>query len=145
MAEKKIAGMTIRVDRILATDALVLKARLIRAAGGLSEKLPAILASRRDGASDEERAKADSEALIAITGIFDRIAPEAYAALVGDIVSLAKVQRQSGVYDPMDLDGDFSGNLGAIIPVVMYVLKEVYGDFFSAARASGDRAIKATA
>lgn len=145
MAEKKISGMTIRVDRPLATEALKLQARLMHAAGGLAEKLPSILASRREGASDEEKAKADAEALAAITGIFGRITPEAYADLVGDILSLAKVQRQSGVYDQMDLDVDFSTNLGAIIPVVVFVLKEVFGDFFSAAQASGGRAMKATA
>ena len=145
MAEKKIAGMVVKVDRPLATEALKLQARLMHAAGGLAEKLPAILASRREGASEEERAKADAEALTAITGIFGRITPEAYAALVGDILALAKVQRPSGVYDQMDLDGDFSTNLGAIIPVVVFVLKEVFGDFFSAAQASGNRAPRAVA
>lgn len=140
MAEKKIGNMVVKVDRPLATDALILKARLLRAAGGLAEKLPSILASRREGASDEERAKADADALTAITGIFDRISPQDYAALVGDIVSLGKAQRPSGIYDPLDLDGDFSNNLGAIIPVVVFVLKETFGDFFSAALANGGRA-----
>lgn len=141
METNKIKGFsTIRVDRPLATEALKLQARLMRAAGGLAEKLPAILASRREGASDEERAKADAEALTAITGIFDRLSPDEYAVLVGDIVSLAKLHRPSGAYEPMDLDMDFSPNLGAIIPVVVLVLKEVFGDFFSAAQASGSRA-----
>lgn len=141
METNKIKGFsTIRVDRPLATEALKLQARLMRAAGGLAEKLPAILASRREGASDEERAKADAEALTAITGIFDRLSPDEYAVLVGDIVSLAKLHRPSGAYEPMDLDMDFSSNLGAIIPVVVLVLKETFGDFFSAAQASGSRA-----
>lgn len=142
MAEtNKIKGFsTIKVDRPLATEALKLQARLMRAAGGLAEKLPAILASRREGASEEDRAKADAEALSAITGIFHSLSPEEYASLVGDVVAMAKVHRPSGAYDPMDLDGDFSDNLGAIIPVVVFVLKEVFGDFFSAAQASGSRA-----
>lgn len=140
MAEKKIANMVVKVDRPLATEALKLQARLMRAAGGLAEKLPAILASRKEGVSEEERAKADADALTAITGIFDRLSPDEFANLVGDVVAMAKVQRPSGMYDPMDLDGDFSTNLGAIIPVVVFVLKEVFGDFFSAAQASGSRA-----
>ncbi|MFN3833383.1 MAG: phage tail assembly chaperone [Allorhizobium sp.] len=145
MAEKKIAGMEIKVDRPLATEALRMQARLMRAAGGLAEKLPGILASRREGATEEERAKADAEALSAITGIFDRLSPEEFASLVGDVVSMAKIKRQSGAYDQMDLDGDLSANLGAIIPIVVFILKEVFGDFFSGALASGSRAMKATA
>ena len=145
MAEKKIGSMVVKVDRPLATEALKLQARLMRAAGGLAEKLPAILASRKEGVSEEDRAKADAEALTAITGIFDRLSPDEFATLVGDVVSMAKVQRQSGAYDQMDLDGDFSTNLGAIIPVVVFVLKEVFGDFFSAAQASGHRAPRAVA
>ncbi len=139
MAERKISGMEIKVDRPLATQALRMQARLMHAAGGLAEKLPAILASRREGATDEEKAKADAEALTAITGVFDRLSPEEYSTLVGDIIALAKIKRPSGAYDPCDLDGDFSTNLGAIIPVAFFVLKEVFGDFFSGAQAIGSR------
>ena len=147
MAEtNKIKGFsTIKVDRPRATEALKLQARLMRAAGGLAEKLPSILASRKEGATDEEKAKADAEALSAITGIFDKLSPDEFATLVGDIVSLASLHRPSGGYEAMDLDMDFSSNLGAIIPVVIFVLKEVFGDFFSGALASGSRAMKATA
>ena len=144
MAERKIAGMEIKVDRPLATEALRMQARLMRAAGGVAEKLPGILASRREGATDEEKANADAEALSAITGIFDRLSPDEFATLVSDIVGMAQIKRPAG-YSRLDLDGDFSTNLGAIIPVVVFVLKEVFGDFFSGALASGSRAMKATA
>ena len=143
MAEKKIAGMEIRVDRPLAMDALRLQARLMKAAGGLAEKMPSILASRRPDASDAEKAKAEAEALTAITGIFTSVSPDEYAALVGDIVGIAKIKRPSGHYEGADLDGDFSENLGAIIPVAVFVLKEVFGDFFSGALANGSRAMTA--
>ncbi|CAN7388843.1 phage tail assembly chaperone [Neorhizobium sp. LjRoot104] len=139
MAEAKIKGMEIKVDRPLATEALKLHARLMKAAGGLAEKLPSILASRRPGVSEEDKAKAEAEALTAITGIFNSVSPDEYARLVGDIVGLAKIKGPSGQYDQADLDGDFSANLGAIIPVAVFVLKEVFGDFFSGALASGSR------
>lgn len=143
MAEKKISGMTIKVDRPLATEALKLQARLMKAAGGLAEKLPGILASRREGATDEERAQADADALAAIAGMFEKLTPEEYASLMSDIISMAKILRPSGQYDPMDLDGDFSSSLGAIIPVALFVLKEVFGDFFSGALATGRQSMAA--
>ncbi len=145
MAEKKINGVEYKVDPLLATRALVLQARLLRAAGPLAAKLPGILASRREGASIEERAAADTEALVAITGIFEAIHPEELASLVKDIVEIAKVKRPSGSYDQVDLDGDFSGKLGDIIPVAVFVLKEQFGDFFSGALANGTRAMTAKA
>lgn len=142
MAEAKIKGMEIRVDRPLASEALKLQARLMRAAGGLAEKLPAILASRRPDASADERAKAETDALTAVTGVFNSISPDDYAELVGDILSLAKIKGPSGQYDQADLDSDFSNNLGAIIPVAVFVLRETFGDFFSGALANGNRAAK---
>lgn len=143
MAEAKIKGMEVKVDRPLATEALKLQARLMRAAGGLAEKLPSILASRRADATDAEKAKAEAEALSALTGVFNSVSPEEFAALVGDILGLAKIKGPSGQYDQADLDSDFSNNLGAIIPVAVFVLKEVFGDFFSGALASGSRATTA--
>ena len=137
MAEKKISNLEVKVDRPLATEALKLQARLMRAAGGLAEKLPSILASRREGASEQERAKADADALTAITGIFERLSPDEYAGLVGDIIAMAKVKRASGQYDQLDLDGDLSDKLGAIVPIATFVLREIFGDFFSGALVSG--------
>jgi len=66
---------------------------------------------------------------------------QGYARLVGDIVGLARLKRPSGAYEVMDLDGDFTEDYGAIIPVVTFVLKEVFGDFFSAALGSGSRVV----
>jgi hypothetical protein len=145
MAEKKINGVEYRVDPLLATRALVLQARLMRAAGPLASKLPSILASRREGATAEEKAAADSEALVAITAIFEAISPEEFATLVKDIVEIAKIKRPSGSYDPVDLDGDFAGRLGDIILVAVFVLSEQFGDFFSGALANGRRALTAKA
>jgi hypothetical protein len=139
MAEKKIGNLEVRVDRPLATEALRLQARLMQAAGGLADKLPSILASRREGATEAEKGRAEAEALTAITGIFANITPDQYAELVGDIIALAKIKRPSGHYEDADLDGDFSENLGAIIPVSIFVLKETFGVFFSGALANTTR------
>ena len=76
-----------------------------------------------------------------LTGVFAELEPDEYARLVGDIIALARLKRPSGAYEVMDLDGDFSEDFGAIIPVVAFVLKEVFGDFFSAAPGSGNRGV----
>lgn len=142
MAEKKFApDFELRCDKPLATEALKLQARLMRAAGGFAEKLPGIIGAVKAGATEEARVKANGEALGAISDVFGRLTPDEYASLVSDIVGLAQIKRPSG-YDRLDLDGDMSDRLGMIIPVCAWVLKEVLGDFFSAALANGARAAK---
>lgn len=145
MAEKKINGETYKVGPMLATEAIVLQARLMRVLGPAAAKLPSIIASRKDGATDEERAKADQEAITAITGIFATSQPQEIAALIKDIVETATVRRPSGAYEQIDMDNDFTGRLGDLIPVVTFVLKEQFGDFFSGAVASGRQGLKAQA
>lgn len=146
MAERKIAGMEIRVDQPLATEALKLQARLGRLplnAGGDIKNI--ILGLTRAEASTDERATALSSAITAIGQVFNTISPDEYAELVGDIVAMAKIKRPSGLHEPIDLDGDLSGNLGAIPDIVLFVIFEVLGDFFSAKGANGAPRRKAVA
>ena len=165
MAEKKIAGMVIKVDRPLATEALKMKARLMKAAGGniqhlleVGLKSGAALVSVKEAekpdskATEEQKAAAKAalaaygaELLGAVSEIFETLSPQEYVDLVGDILAMGQMQRPSSAYEPLDLDGDFSMNLGAVYPVCFFILKEVFGDFFSGALASGSRAMKATA
>jgi hypothetical protein len=67
----------------------------------------------------------------------------AFKPLAG--IEIAKIRRPSGAYDPVDMDGDYVGRLGDIIPVAVFVLSEQFGDFFSGALANGARALKAKA
>lgn len=139
MAEKKINGETYKVSPMLAMDAIVLQARLMRVVGPAMTKLPAIIASRRDGASEEAKAKGEADAVQAITGIFASCDPKEIGLLIKDLVETAMIQRPSKDYEQVDLDGDFTGKLGSIIPVVLFVLREQFGDFFSGALANGAR------
>lgn len=136
MAEKKINGQTYKVEPMLATQAILLQARLARVLGPAASKLPAILSSRAAGASEAAKAQAQAEAVGAITEIFARCPPEEIASLVKDIAELAMIQRPSG-YEPIEFDLDFTGRLGDIIPVVVFVLTVQFGDFFSGALANG--------
>lgn len=137
MAEQKINGQTYKVEPMLASEAVVLQARLARVLGLAMAKLPAIIASRGKDSTSEQRARADSEAVVAIAEIFGQRDPHEIGELVKDITELALVQRSAGAYEPVDFDLDFTGRLGDLIPVVVFVLKVQFGDFFSAALGAG--------
>ncbi|QQM29293.1 hypothetical protein JET14_13250 [Martelella lutilitoris] len=137
MAEKKIGGRTFKCEPLLATKALVLQGRLARALGPVAGKLPAILAARNG--NDTQKAAADTETIAALVGIFEALTPEEYADLVKDIVEIAKLQRPSGDYEPVDLDGDFHGDMKSVFPVMFFVLQTQFQDFFGDALANGLR------
>lgn len=143
MSEKKINGETYKVEPMLAEDAIILQARLMRVVGPAMSKLPAIIASRKDGATEEDKAKGEAEAVAAITGIFANCDPKEIGSLIKDVVETAMILRPSKSYEQVDMNGDFTGKLGNVIPVVFFVLKEQFGDFFSGALASGTRGIAA--
>lgn len=144
MAERKIAGMEIKVDAPLATDALRLQARLTRMLEAADAKLEdLILGFSGAGNTPEERAKGIAAAISTIGRIFRTLSPDEYASLVGDIIGMAQIRRPSGQYDQADLDGDFSQNLKAIPEVVVFVIDVVLRDFFTGLLGSGNRLRKA--
>jgi hypothetical protein len=71
------------------------------------------------------------------------MSPVDFATLVKDVVEIAMIKRPSGQYDQVDLDGDLSSRKGDILPLAILVLREQFGDFFSAALANGARAMAA--
>ena len=135
MAEKVINGETFKVDVVLATKALELQGRLFKVAGPIGKKLPDLIAGAARGGEDAERA--NGALFEAVGEIFASIDINDYVNLVRDIVQVAKIRRQSGHFDQVDFDGDFSNKLGTILPVVIFVLKEVLGDFFSGLTGNG--------
>lgn len=137
MAEKKLAnGTVVKVGPMLATEALLLKMRLLKVIGAGVDQLPVILAGAGPGKSDKAKEASNAAAIAAFTEIFTKGDPATMVALVEDIVGKATILRPSGAYEQADLDGDFSGNLGAAFEVVVFVLKETFGDFFSGALAN---------
>jgi hypothetical protein len=138
MAEKKIGEKTFKVEPMLATQAIRLQARLLKVVGPALDKLPTIFAGRKKG----DEAASNGAAIAAFTDIFTRADPDAIMELIKDVCEVAMVKRPSGAYDPVSFDGDFTGNLGEIIPVAVFVLQEQFGDFFTAALANGKAASK---
>lgn len=137
MAEKKIKGKTYKVDPPLASEAIKLQARLLKAFGSAIDRLPVILAGAGSRATPEDKEKSNAAAIAAFTDIFVNGDPDELTVLIKDTVEIARVMQPSGSYRSVDMDGDFTGNLPAMIPVAVFVLREVFGDFFTEVLASG--------
>lgn len=138
MAEKKIKGKTYKIGEVLATDAIRLQAKLLKVVGTGVERLPTIFAGYGKDKSPEAKEKSNGAAVAAFTDIFVKGDPDEMTNLVKQIVEMAQVKRDSGVYEDVDMDGDFTGNLSGMMELVVFVLKETYGDFFRGVLANGN-------
>lgn len=141
MAERKIGSKTFRVEPLLATEAIKLQVRLLKVIGPAVDKLPAILRGVGENATEEDKIMSDSAAVAAFMAIFQTADPDEFTKLIGDLAQLATVKRPSGTWDVVDLDSEFSGHLGEMVPVILMVLQEQFGSFFSEALALGGRKV----
>lgn len=130
MAERKIDGRVYKVDPMTAPDAIELYADILRVAGPAAPKLPAIILSMT-GQSEHGQVMADVAALSAISEIVKASGAEGVRELIQRIVETAMVQAPSKEWRQVDMTGDFTGNLKALLPVVKFVLEEQYRDFFT--------------
>ncbi len=136
--EKKIAGETYRCTPLPASRAIELYADLARIATLASGRLPAIVASLAAKVEEGDPAAqiADMQALAALGDILQRNTSDDIRRLVERIVSSAEIRRPSG-YDVVNLDDDFTGNLGGLLPLIRFVLEVNFADFFPASGGNG--------
>lgn len=139
MAEKKIGGRTFRVGNVLATDAIRLQVRLLKIVGGGVDRLPVILAGMGDKgkANPELKAASDAAAVAALADIVSKADADEVTQLIGDIAGMAQLQTKSSAWETVDVDQDFTEHKRDLFPLLVWVLKEVLGDFFDAAQANG--------
>lgn len=137
MAEKKIGNRVFKVVPMPAGAALELYGDIIRIAGQGAGRLSAIILGLSTGEDLEGRLLADVAALHALTDILSGSSSAEVRDLIKRIIELAMIHRPSGSYEQVDLDGDFTGSLGDILPVAAFVLKEQYGDFFIGSGGNG--------
>lgn len=131
MAEKKINGRTFKTEPVLATQAIIMEARLASIASHALHRLPEILRGIGNDKPQEAKEQAAAAAIQAFGSVFANTDPEQLAELISDVLKMGMIKRESGSYDPIDLDGDFTGRQKDLIPVVVWVLQEQFGDFFS--------------
>jgi hypothetical protein len=139
ISERRFGKRTFRMEPMLATKALIMQARLFRLAGPALERLPEILVGIGVGKSEEERTVANAAAVQAFVSVFEHTSPEALAEMISELVELTEVKRPSGSWEKVDLDGEFTGEQGDLIPLVVWVAQEQFGDFFSGLLAIGSR------
>ena len=144
MAQKKIKGKQYQVGVVLATDAIKLQTRLLKVIGGGIDRLPIILAGVGD-VSLEKKEASNAAAIAAFTDIFSEADPDEMTQLISDLVSVATIKRPSGSWEQVDLDGDFTDDKSALIPVIVFVLREIFGDFFTGVLENGSLSKEMTA
>jgi hypothetical protein len=141
MVEKKIAGRSIRCNKLLATHGLKLQARLVRFMGPAIGKLSTLLAAMREDSVPGAVTGAAAAAVIA--EMFMQRDPDEFVVLVKDICSVAEARADSGAYDPVDIDELFPDGVGPeLIELVVFVLKVQFADFFSALLRDGTALMK---
>jgi hypothetical protein len=136
MAEKKLDGVEYRVQPIPAIEAIELYADILRLLGPAANRLPSIILALSAG-DDGQEMMADVAALAAVSDILSRVPSDQVSGLVSRIVGIAQIKRPSGQYDPVDLSGDFTGKVSALVPLVKFVLEEQFRDFFIGSRKRG--------
>ncbi len=136
MADRKIDGIEYHVDPLPAVESIELYADILRFLGPAANRLPAIIMSLQ-AESEGQQFMADVAALAAISDILSRVSSQEVSGLASRIVSIASIKRPSGEYSSCDLDGDFTGKIGDVVPLMKFVLEEQFRDFFTGKRPNG--------
>lgn len=124
MAEKTISGQTYRTDKLPATEAVRLLARISKLLGpALGELEGAIRAG-----DDTSRSTAG---LRALSSMLEHADVDEVVNMVTDVVGCVSV-KVNGRYEPCVLDHHFDGDLVSAFKVVGWVLEVNYRDFFGA-------------
>lgn len=139
MAEKKFGSRTFKQGPMLATAAMVMQGRLLKIAGPALGRLGEIFAGFGPDKSEEEKARSNVAAIMAFSNIFANADPDELAELIKDLVEVTMIKRDNGDYTKTDFDGDFTGQTADIVPVVVWVIREQFGDFFSGVLAIGNQ------
>lgn len=135
MAEKKFDGVTFRTDPLAAKDALALYIDIMRIVGKAAGRLPSIMVAMT--APDMGEPIADVAALMAITDILVDTPTADIIEVIERIIGAAQVLQPSKTYRAATLDGDFSLDRKNLVPVITWILKEQFSDFFTGSGPNG--------
>lgn len=139
MAETTLSdGSQVRVGTVLATQALTLQTRLLKIVGNGADKLPTIMQGYGKDATPESKLASDAAAIGALGEIVAGADPVAVTTLMVEIIGYCQIkpQGQSG-WQNANLDAHFTDRKADIYPTVIFTLKEIFGDFFSALPVNG--------
>lgn len=114
MAEKKIAGRTVRYDRLPADQGLKMLLRVLKVLGPAKGFLEAIAA--------EDPAQSDMLAMAAIASFIGEMDSDEVFRLIMDMVSECRIDGSPAVPGVMDLQ--------ELLAVAMFALQTEFGSFF---------------
>lgn len=133
MPEKKIGTMTFRCEKMLATESLLLQARMARMIGpGLQRFMAAASAEETEDAAGNRLVDAFAE-------IFQRNKPEEVVTLLKDIASIASVRTESGAEIRVNIDELFTDDMPSLLILIAWVVEVQFRDFFTALLATGNQ------
>jgi len=122
---------TFKQEPMLATQAIVLQARLLRMAGPAVSRIGEIMQGFGQDKTEEQKQRSNIAAISAFSEIFSQTEPEELASMIKELCEVALIKRGNGEYGQVDFDGDMTGNGGDIMPLVIWVIREQFADFFS--------------
>lgn len=140
MADKKIGGRYFRVGHVLATEGIKLQVRLLKLVGPAMESLPMLFAAKQAGVPIEEDTKTRQVASAALGKMFTEADPDEVANFVSDVCEMAMVSDNGkSEYEQVIFDQHFVGpEVKDVYPLVVFVLQETLGDFFTGDLGLGD-------
>ena len=95
--------------------------------------------SKSDKTGSKEHASI--AAFKALTDILQTHGPEAFVDLKTSVIELAQARRPSGIYEQVDLDVDFAGDLEASEKLFDFVMEVQFGNFFKGPKPNGPIAL----
>ena len=137
MAEIKIGGTEYRVEPLGAKDAYKLLTDIMLLTGSGTQYLATLLFSQEDGEIQNSQSMDSIEAYEACIEILREHGTQAFVDMKARVTSLAQAKRPSGVYETVDLDVDFPGDLQGAEKLFEFVMEVQFGNFSKGSKAYG--------
>ena len=136
MAEIKIAGTEYRIEPLSAKVAYELLAELLRLAGPAADHMQGLTTLYKTG-QEWSQEMADASAYKALTKILNVQGTQAFVDFKTSIIELAQARRPSGIYEQVDLDLDFAGDLESSEKLYDFVMEVQFGNFSKGPKPNG--------
>ena len=141
MAEIKIGGTEYRVEPLGAKDAYKLLTDIMLLTGSGTQYLATLLFSQEDGETENDQPMDSVEAYEACIEILREHGTQAFVDMKARVTSLAQAKRPSGVYETVDLDVDFPGDLQGAEKLFEFVMEVQFGNFSKGPKHAGPIAL----
>ena len=135
----EINGRQYEVKQLLATQTVMLQARLLKIVGPGMEELKVLLSGNIDEMMQAQ------VALAGMGKIFADCDPRAVTGFIKDVVESCRVKRRdSGQMGDVIMDADFSGKTNDLFKLLFFALKDMFGEFFTELQVAGRDALENT-